>query len=614
MNPPYFPNALFPLYEYLKINLELGSQSVTDAKLNVVSMLKQASVDSYPSMMIPNNDSTTAITGATTSNTNNLPPTTASPHLNSLQPQHSRNDTNTSLPPTGPVLRHTRAISTHSQKLGSHSRKPTNDSELGSTTLLMLFYLSLLVYSSYFYLYIYIYIYITGAVINANTISNAQSQTQQIQQIQQQQQQQSPAIPNTHSQQSMTSIQTNPSSTHHQHQISLSGLETIREKKSEDLPAVPPTTSESLLLRHGNMAPPHVKILSTRSSMISQVGDGGHRMTDSRYSQLSAFTPLRQHSLIGRMSFSNRRRSSVNMKSKPVPRFLAISPAQSFAASLPKQSPTGHIIGKDSMMSKTSIYGNKRHQLKQTTSASAVLIPFDNEQKMMEPEIDEEEQKRDRGLSTVPSQETLTIPRASAKITIDNFDDKDFDQRMKSSPLIFYDLTIVDKYKKLVFDKVTGHAIENGVTLLLAPSNIDTQPLLRAIAGIYSDELLYMEGKIIIKGKELLTELKLAQKRIIAYVPSDPVLPDLITVQEIVRLAFILTEPENNNDEQIRMRNTDPNNTENVYTILKTMELTHLKDMLVSQLSSTVNFIFRVFCFLTILNDFVLNDFVLNDK
>lgn len=400
-------------------------------------------------------------------------------------------------------------------------------------------------------------------------------------------------MPNAHSQQSMTSIQTNPSSTHHQHQISLSGLETIREKKSEDLPAVPPTTSESLLLRHGAGAPPHVKILSTRSSMVSQVGDGGHRITDSRYSQLSAFTPLRQHSLIGRMSFSNRRRSSVNMKAKPVPRFLAISPAQSFANSLPKQPTPSNIITKDSMMSKkSSIYGNKRHQLKQTTSASAVLIPFEHEQKMIEPHNDEEEHKRERGLSTVPSQETVTIPRASAKITIENFDDKDFEKRMKSSPLIFYDLTIVDKYKKLVFDKVTGHAIENGVTLLLAPSNIDTQPLLRAIAGIYSDELLYMEGKIIIQGKELLTEVKLAQKRIIAYVPKDPVLPDLITVQEIIRLAFILTEPEANGDENIRMRNADPHNTENVHTILKTMELTHLKDMIVSQLSSTVNFIF----------------------
>lgn len=90
-------------------------------------MLKQASVDSYPSMMIPSNDGT--------SNTNNLPPTTASPHLNSLQPQHSRNDTNTSLPPDAPGLFHRRALSTHSQKPGTHSRKPTHDSELGISCL-----------------------------------------------------------------------------------------------------------------------------------------------------------------------------------------------------------------------------------------------------------------------------------------------------------------------------------------------------------------------------------------------------------------------------------------------------------------------------------------------
>ena len=72
-------------------------------------MLKQvsavaASVDSFT----PNMNNKTATS---------TPIHTTATYLTFLGPQHSRNDTNTSLPATGPVLRHTRAISEHSQNM-----------------------------------------------------------------------------------------------------------------------------------------------------------------------------------------------------------------------------------------------------------------------------------------------------------------------------------------------------------------------------------------------------------------------------------------------------------------------------------------------------------------
>eukprot|EP01083_Nonionella_stella_P286079 973687_1 len=214
-----------------------------------------------------------------------------------------------------------------------------------------------------------------------------------------------------------------------------------------------------------------------------------------------------------------------------------------------------------------------------SASLNAVTIPFDDDHKEQpQQDMDDMNMNMQKRLSTVPSQETVTVPRMSEKLVIDDFNDKDFEKRMKTSPLIFYDLVIVNKYKQLLFNKVSGHAIENGVSAFLAASDIDCTPLLRSIAGIHCEELLYIEGKIVVRGKELLTEMKLAQNRIIAYVPSDPVLPDLITVQEIIRLAFILTENEEGNSNDIPER-------DNVSTILKTMELTNVKDMRVSQLS-----------------------------
>eukprot|EP01083_Nonionella_stella_P134019 407692_1 len=373
---------------------------------------------------------------------------------------------------------------------------------------------------------------------------------------------------------SNTTIQNNIS--HHSHQISLSGLETIREKKTEELPAVPPSTTDSMLLRQQRIAsgivPPNVRILSTsnRASMISHPDS-------SRYSNLTAFTPLRQQSLVGRVSFSNRRRSSVNMKSQSVPRFLAIQPAESFQT-LPgmgresNRSPKRgmervHFTGKESLANAASPV--KSNRMRHSESVTAVNIPFEQKQ--------EEEEHRMRfenhELSAVP--ESASISRVSnSNLVLDEFTDHDLATRMRSSPLIFYNLVIVDRYKQLLFNKVSGHVIENGVSVLLSASNINTQPLLRAIAGVYNEDLLYMEGKIVIHGSSLLSEMKLAQNRVIAYVPEKPVLPDLITVREIIRLAFILTEG-----------GQQYNDVDTVRTIITTMELTHVSDMRVSQLS-----------------------------
>ena len=419
---------------------------------------------------------------------------------------------------------------------------------------------------------------------------------------------------------------------HSQHEVSLSGLETIHEKKEEaELPAN--GTNDAALLDPTDRRPvlihkvPSVKQVSQRTSHTSNPHSSHFTNDSSRYSDITTFLPLRQQSLLHRSS-GGPRRSSVNMRSQMVPRYLAISPVHSQHT---KES------GIHSLTSPVTPIGKGTYSQKRKTGHSPApaldavgQISFDGGTQIA---MAFATQTRNR-MGTIQSQETVTpspepniqsnpnlntIVYSNAtmngngnnnsnindnmttspmpttlpqKMVIDDYNDPEYDQRMRSSSLMFYDLTVVDPTKRVLFNKLNGHVIQRGVTFILAPSNVDTQPLLRAIAGIHCPDVLYMEGQIVVKGKQLLTECKLAQKRIIAFVPKQPILPDLITVQELIRLAFILTEPDVESD-AFDQRPADE--TENVRTILHTMELTAVKHHLVSQLSSTVNQHFCVF-------------------
>ena len=122
---------------------------------------------------------------------------------------------------------------------------------------------------------------------------------------------------------------------HPHHGVSLSGLETINEKEAEEeslangLNGGPPEPMDA-----GNRRPiqiakvPSVKMISQRTSHTSGPHSSHFTGDSSRFSGLSSFMPLRQQSLLHRAS-GGPRRSSINMRSQAVPRFLAISPVHS---------------------------------------------------------------------------------------------------------------------------------------------------------------------------------------------------------------------------------------------------------------------------------------------
>ncbi|ETO29759.1 hypothetical protein RFI_07358 [Reticulomyxa filosa] len=291
------------------------------------------------------------------------------------------------------------------------------------------------------------------------------------------------------------------------------------------------------------------------------------------YHQISQ--PRSKEKSLGRINRSNRRRGSLSFKTMNDPRFLTLENGTPVTTITPLQLPIETIQeakepSSESPRAKDASAGLRSPPLKKSpTPPRSQKTDVENSERTDDTKVNDE--KKDQRTTN----ETRPRGKKMGRITDDMVimtESQDTTDTVSKGRILFkfYHITIVDQYRHTLFSNVSGNLIEDSLTLLLCPTNVNAIPfrsivhsnsymrtriciriLLRSLAGMSTDEKVYIEGRVIVEGHELTQEVELSKKRIVGYVPINPCLPELLTVQEIIRLALILTEADKPVDEPL---------------------------------------------------------------